>query len=144
MRLQSHDEFAHVARFHPVDGDFVVMRRESAPRLLDEPLGGVFSQCLDRLVVLYRGDDGLHLRIGEVDHRLDEVSLTWFRSESIARLVIETISGVEVFEYPAATVPGFDFSAGAEEEHFDFGLFLANVAADQDRAARLYLGVTSS
>ena len=144
MRLQSHDEFAVVARFRPVDGDFEAMARDEASGLLAEPLGGHFSQRLGPLVVLYRSDRGLRLRVGDVECGLDQISAQWSRTDETARLTLETPSGVQVFGYRAATIPEFDFTAGAEQEHFDFGLFLVNVIADKERAFRLYSGVSST
>jgi hypothetical protein len=38
-------------------------------------------------------------------------------------------------EFPAE----YDFTVGAEAEHFDFGLFVSNVVSDPERAARLYV-----
>lgn len=126
-----------------MDGDFAAMPRDEVAALLDEPLGGHFSQRLGPLAVLYRGDGGLRLRVGDLDYGLDQVTAEWSRTESTARLTLNTPSGGEVFEYPAAAHHEFDFTAGVEEEDFDFGLFLANVIRDDERASRLYSGGAS-
>ncbi len=142
MRLQSHDEFASVARFRPDDGDFVEMSRSDAGALLDRPLGGHFSRCLGRLAVLYRYGGVLRFRVGDLDYSLDQLSVEWSVDGKVARLSLESPDGRHAFEYAAAQSPEFDFTAGAEQEHFDFGLFVSNVAADVQRGARMYPGGT--
>lgn len=55
-----------------------------------------------------------------------------------ARLILTTPAKSYVFEYAMPETFAFDFTAGAEDEHFDFGLFVINISGDSQRAARMY------
>lgn len=94
--------------------------------------------------MLYRSDDRLRLRIGHEEAGLDQITVAWSRSSSRARVVITMPSGQQLFEYPVSEALEFDFTANTEPELFDFGLFLANVAANEERASRLYRAVAET
>lgn len=138
MRLQSHDQFARVARFQPERGEFAEMSRHDARGLLDQPLRGHFSWSFGPLAVLYRRGAVLRFRVGEVDWPLNQTRIAWSGHGPAVRIAVDTQDGSRAFEYAAAREFDFDFTAGADGEDFDFGLFVSNVAADAQRADRLY------
>lgn len=138
MRLQSHDQFALLARFEPERGELVEVSRDGAGALLDEPLAGHFSWSFGVLAVLYRHNDTLWLRVGDTACPLEHAIIDWSRDVSSAQLCVEMPTGVRVFEYPVDPPLAFDFTACAEPEDFDFGLFVFAIASDSERSALIW------
>ncbi|MFE6869291.1 hypothetical protein ACFVFS_22405 [Kitasatospora sp. NPDC057692] len=90
-------------------------------------------------VVLYREADGLRLRVGEEVVRLDG-SIDVQHHVVGADCVLTVGQSIEL-RYPApAEWSGLqdDLTPFVEAENFDLGLFVANVAGDPERSARIY------
>ncbi|MEU6971834.1 hypothetical protein AB0A71_29670 [Kitasatospora aureofaciens] len=90
-------------------------------------------------MVFYRDGDGLHLRVGDRECRIDSPSRVRHRIRE-AECVLD-VDQVAELHYP---VPSEwyglenDLTPFVEAEHFDFGLFIANVVGSEVRTGRIY------
>ncbi|MFE7487308.1 hypothetical protein [Kitasatospora sp. NPDC057541] len=124
-----------VAHFDPTTGatDHVRSVKPS------ETACGHYGKLAATDVALYREAGGLRLRVGEEVIRLDG-SVDVQHHVVGADCVLTVGQNIEL-RYPAP--PEWyglkdDLTPFAEAEHFDLGLFVANVAGDPERSARIY------
>ncbi len=103
-------------------------------------LEGVFALVGGQVLALYRHEH-LFIRLGRSVIQLDGANVSREVQTGLATLTVERSGSVEVFGYelPPIDPPlSDDPTPHVEEEDFDLGLFIANVANDPDRAERLY------
>lgn len=139
MILQSFDHFDQIAQFDPVNGSL-----ERGPRLKSpgaHAADGWFSDLGHVSVLLYREDGGLWLGVGEERFDLtgdSGIVVRWQRGASTALLSITRGEEQCVVRYPVGPVVSADDPTPfAEDEDFDFGLFVANVLSDAERLERV-------
>jgi hypothetical protein len=143
MLLRSHQSFSTLANYDPFTGSFATFSRnaERAGGVTD-PCEGSFDTIGKHRVLLFRSSDVLYL---EVDYqRLPMDGLIFELANSQGnRLLRITKQGVVLHElvYSNNQLPtsfADDPTAFAEEEDFDFGLFLVNLSQDKARQERIY------
>ncbi|MER8105535.1 hypothetical protein [Kitasatospora sp. NPDC094016] len=135
MLLASFDLFGRVADFEPATG-------ELSPERAIEPgqeTHGHYGALAGTVVVFYRDSDGLHLRVGVGECRIESSAQVRHRIQE-PECVLD-IDQVAELRYP---VPSEwyglenDLTPFVEAEDFDFGLFIANVVGDQRRVEGIY------
>ncbi|MFJ4188896.1 hypothetical protein [Kitasatospora sp. NPDC089509] len=135
MLIADFDRYGRCADFDPATGR-LGPGRAVAP---GESTHGHYGRLGRTPVVFYRGADGLRLRAGEHDVLLDAATPVRHRIAE-PECVLTVGQGIEL-RYP---VPpewyglADDPTPFVEPDHFDLGLFVANVLAHPDRGARLY------
>jgi hypothetical protein len=147
--LQSAERARDFARFDPITGKMDFFSEDGAPReQLQADSSGRFSFVEGALVVFYRDNGVLKLRIGDEEHVIDEETSSRIdkgRNRLIASLrrsrrhnqFLLTQNGetVMTFNYQApetSNIP-FDPTPFVEEEDFDFMLFIHHVLDDSPR-----------
>jgi hypothetical protein len=144
MRVQSHDRFAGFGDFNPDTRQLRECDGAAAPPgLLAQPLAGHYAWIGGVLAVLFREGGSLRFALGEGIHEVKgSFAVEWRRRGPRAVLTISDGGELTSVEYQTAlaTYPlaETDPTPFVESEHFDFGLFVRNVVADADRAARIY------
>jgi hypothetical protein len=142
--LQSKDRFDSLAELDVTTGAVSWISRSGVGEVAWEEIYGSFSCLAGRLVMLYRLEGVLRLRIDELTflltgiHSLDRMLL----GENMARLTLfegDTSIFSMTYRRPEVFPPlALDPTPFVEEEDFDFGLFLYNVLNDPGRRARIY------
>ncbi|MEV7598946.1 hypothetical protein AB0O91_16335 [Kitasatospora sp. NPDC089797] len=135
MLIADFDRYGRGADFDPATG------RLGSGRAVDpaEAVHGHYGRLGRTDVVFYRGADGLRLRAGEHDLPLD--AATPVRHRIAEPECVLTVGRSVELRYP---VPpewyglADDPTPFVEPDHFDLGLFVANVLAGPDRGAGLY------
>ncbi len=139
MLLLSHDRFGVVADFEPVGGQFLEIERSDAGDLINQPVSGHFARLGELLAVLYRSDGGLRMRLGSLDFALACTERVEWSSDGVtSTLEVELETERIRVQYPSGPSLVGDPTPFVEPEHFDFGLFVANVASDPARLERIY------
>ncbi|MFF4386340.1 hypothetical protein ACFY0G_05990 [Streptomyces sp. NPDC001552] len=101
------------------------------------PVRGEFGQLGDTLLVLYRADGALRLLVGDQDIEVTEgLEARHEFGEGSNTLTV----GARRIDYPRPDHQLYedDPTPFVELEHFDLGLFLANVLSDPPRCGRMY------
>ncbi|MFD8708426.1 hypothetical protein ACFV1W_38590 [Kitasatospora sp. NPDC059648] len=135
MLVASFDTYGRVAEFDPVTGA-LGPERDAGPGQVSH---GHYGQLACTRVVFYRGVDGLRIRAGERDIRLDAAA--GVRHRVVGPECVLAVGQDTELRYPVPPEwAGLedDLTPFAEAEHFDLGLFVANVLAAPARAARIY------
>ncbi len=146
MLLLFYDRYDTLAEFDPSTGRLEEFSRRAEPARATAPLQGTYARVDGRLVSLYRQDDGtLVLRVDALVVPLDTRSRIELLGSGRGRRVRVTRDGRPVAEWhheqPVLDPPlEEDPTPFVEEEHFDFALYLSNVASDSERCERLYRG----
>jgi hypothetical protein len=133
--VHSFDVFATVGRFNPGTGVL-----ETFPREAGEPgPEGHFAELDGRLVVLYRAADGLRVACDGRSWRADASTVRWSDRQGERTFSLNE-PGQPALElrYRPAELDADDLTPLADAEDWDFGLFVAEVVGDADRAARIY------
>lgn len=139
MLLQSHENFNYVADFDPRSGHITKMHRSEAGDLLLQTLRGHCSRLGEDNAVLYRLDRELRLRLGGRDLPVGQADrVEWTSDGTTSTLEVEFEGEIASVCYPSGPSLEGDPTPFVEPEHFDFGLFIANVAGDAGRSARIY------
>ena len=119
----------------------MLLQRSAAGDLLTQPLRGHFAYLGKVLGILYRLDDVLRLRLGDRDFLLAGADrVEWSVSGPTATLEIVLDPERISVQYSAGQSLVNDPTPFVEAEHFDFGLFVSNVASNDKRAGRMYQG----
>ncbi|MBD0689495.1 hypothetical protein [Streptomyces sp. CBMA123] len=135
MLIADFDVYGRAAEFDPATGRLGPARAVDA----GQRTHGHYGRVGRTGVVFYRGADGLRIRVGECDIRLD--AATTVRHRIVEPECVLTVGRIAELRYP---VPpqwyglAEDLTPFVEAEDFDLGLFVANVLADPDRADRSY------
>jgi hypothetical protein len=138
--VQCFDEYGLVADF---DAEHGVLRSKARPgALLPGHVDGWYSNLAHTCVVFYRSENRLCLNVADEHFELDGCTVvTWRQIESGAQLTVTDSARQMTLTYVS---PGLDLADDltpfVESEDFDFGLFIANVAADRDRSERIRTG----
>ncbi|MFI9365141.1 hypothetical protein ACIG5E_29435 [Kitasatospora sp. NPDC053057] len=135
MLVAGFDVSGRAADFDPATGRLGPERTVDSGRMTH----GHYGQLAGARVVFYRGADGLRIRVGERDTRLD--AATAVCHQVVGRQCVLTVGQVTELRYPVPPEwSGLenDLTPFVDAEDFDLGLFVANVLADRDRAARSY------
>ncbi|WP_030765926.1 MULTISPECIES: hypothetical protein [unclassified Streptomyces] len=137
--VQPFDHYGERAGFEPVTGSLVVHgRNQPAPDGEPSPTGH-YGRLGDVLVVFYRFDDDLRLRIGDREIALGDGSEARHeRLEDRCRLTIGN-SSVEYAAPRGLIDPAEDPTPFAEPEDFDIGLFVVSVLGSPSRRTSLYM-----
>ncbi|MEU4115411.1 hypothetical protein AB0F71_13055 [Kitasatospora sp. NPDC028055] len=135
MLIADFDTFGRVADFDPATG-LLGPGRTADP---GQRVHGHYGQLARVGVVFYRATDGLRIRVGEHDTRLD--AATAVRHRIVGPQCVLTVGRVAELRYPVPpewSGPADDPTPFVDAEDFDLGLFIADVLADRARAARVY------
>ena len=136
MLVQSHARYDTVADFDPATGLLAAFPRPSG--LNPAGTDGWYSVLGNDLVVFYRQEGRLHLRVSNRSWRADlGLEISWRREGDRVVLTIGEDPSRFELRYDPPTVPGpslgSDFTPFVESEDWDLGLFIANVLNDQER-----------
>ena len=142
MLLQSHRSFDTIGDYDPTTGRFDTFSRRAEPNRVTGQLSGAFDHIGGKRVLLYRLADSLYLEIDgqrlPLEKHVVEVrpvnGRRLLRVLSAGRVVAELTYDLPPLDPPLSVDP----TAFAEEEDFDFGLFLHNVSHDPSRQMRMY------
>ncbi len=139
-RVNSYSTFDRVALFNPDSGHLTEFSRGDATSVTQQPQRGAYAMLGRQWVVLYRSDEGvLRLRIGVSDFALTSANrVAWRQTGALAELEVSSNDVSHVLSYRSEPLPEGDPTPFVEAEDFDFGLFVANIARDRERASRLY------
>jgi hypothetical protein len=144
MILKRHTVFDTMGDFDPVTGALTLFSRAANPERVPGQLSGLFDEVGGKLVLLFRLDGILYLQVGDQrmamdDHTIELQSANGYR-------ILRVLSGRRVafeltYDPPIISPPlSDDPTPFVEEEHFDFGLSLANLSRDRGRQARMFSG----
>ena len=144
MILKCHTEFDKMGEYNPVTGTLSTFSRKAEPGRVPAQISGLFDQLGGKLILLFRLAGVLYLqvdgqRIPIGDHAIDLRSVNGrrvLRVRSGSKSVLEVMYNPPIIEPPLSEDP----TAFVEEEHFDFGLFVANLSKDKSRQGSLYTG----
>lgn len=142
MILGRYTIFDELGDFDPVTGLLTVFSGLAEPRREPDQISGTFDYIGGKLVLLFRLDGILYLQIE--GHRMPMNSHTIELQSMNGHRVLRVLSDDEVileleYESPIIDPPlSEDPTPFIEEDHFDFGLFLANLSRDRNRQARMY------
>ncbi|GIW80225.1 MAG: hypothetical protein KatS3mg105_2032 [Gemmatales bacterium] len=140
--LQSKDRFNDVVELNETTGDWRLVSRtsegENIPGLSN--MDGSFSMLSGVFCALFCSHDEIFVRIGETQIRLSDDIEILVDGPPEKRCLSLVVSGREHvrLEYALASKPiEGDPTAFTENEDFDFGLFLSNIAHSPNRQAVL-------
>lgn len=144
MILERYTVFDELAEYDPVKKSITKFSRQAKSEWVPSLISGHFDYIGPKLVLLFRLNDVLYFEIDGQrmtmhDHAIDLRSVIGHRALRVVRdnrIVLEWTYAAPVIDPPLAVDP----TPFVEEEHFDFGLFLANVSQDRSRQANLYAG----
>jgi hypothetical protein len=108
------------------------------------PIHGSFARLGTHLVFLYRQADVLHLRVDDSDIELtDDTCVELIRGETSVLIVIRDSVRLLCLEYKPYVTDEIDqwrmyMNPFIEDEHFDFGLFVWEVAQNAERRSAIY------
>lgn len=139
--LRSHHTAWRYAHFDAVSG-----RVKPVPvwrTLVRRPVtSGWYDQIATYQVVVFCANGGLSLAIDGKIHAFDDsVTVEWRKLGSTRRVAIfaGSVSLLDAEYAPDRLTRNLanDLTAGVEEEHFDFGLFILNLSRDRGRRDRI-------
>ena len=139
MLLQSHRSFDTIGEYDPITGRFETFSRRADPKRAAGQVLGVFDNIGKKRVLLYRLADGLNLEIEGKKLPLARhvIKMERVNEHSIIR-VLSQGQCISDLMYETPRLLADDSALFAEEEDFDFGLFLHNVSHDVSRQTRMY------
>lgn len=144
MLLNSNRVFDTLAEYDPTTRMLVTFSRAAEPERARSHVSGVFDYLGGKRLVLYRAGEDLWLDIDGMPIRIDTIGIKvecrgeerLLRAFSSDHLVFEVGYELPKLDPPIADDP----TPFIDEEDFDFGLFLQNIARDKSRQARIYRG----
>lgn len=145
LLLQSHDKYDELALFDPITGYLALHSKGATPVLSSLPPRGHFSKVDHHMVILYRDDDSLHLRVDKSDVVLDQrCTASLLRGDRQVLTIQRDGNTILSLDYARPAIdPPLDMDpTWTEEQDFDFGLFVYNVLKNADRRARIYTAVS--
>jgi len=144
MILRSHDNFDTLADYDPATRARSVFSKRGEPeRASSQHISGFFSELGGKRILFYRLAGSLYVdvdgrRVPFAGHTIELMTAgrdRTLRMLSGADVVLEVSYDQEPWHPSIWEVILTPF---AEEEHFDFGLFLENVWRDPARQARMF------
>lgn len=169
MLLQSFTTAREFAEFDPQTGSLNRFLKEGAEmEALQAEMQGRYESVEKDLLVFYRQDALLHLRIAANDYAINEQTESRLRTSWTDRVIRRTsppglqsaltrlARSYSTFELikngttlvtvryptPASSISAADFTPFVEDEDFDFVLFVHNVLSDPSRRAHIWTGTT--
>jgi hypothetical protein len=141
--LQSNDSFDELGKLNLDTGEISFLSKSQNPQASCTLIQGHYAKVGDSLVCLYRFDDVLYLRIGELQFEITDRVLCYLSRELNNRsfkLISDGKELVNVVYTPVKPeIPlNRDPTPFIEEEDFDFMLFIHNVINNFDRRHRIY------
>ena len=142
MILDCYTDSYTMGYYDPVTGTLTTFSRKEEPGRARGQSSGLFDHLGEKLVLLFRLDNVLYLqvegqRMPMADHAIEVRSVNGrqvLRVLSNSKVVLELTYDPPIIDPPLSEDP----TPFVEEEHFDFGLFLANLSKDQNRQDRIY------
>ena len=135
--LRSNRSFNRLLELDPASGESHEILATALGDKMPKKINGFFDRLGDTLVAVHAIDGHLVLRIGTNVISLEEGIIVLVDGPSNNRLLRVLQNGNEVMSvrYSIADAPKFknDPTPGIDDEDFDFGLFIANIAASLDR-----------
>ncbi|WP_460444002.1 hypothetical protein [Amycolatopsis cihanbeyliensis] len=130
-----------MACFYPED--VPAIRIFDRPEGWSEPISGHYDHIGDILVALYRFKGELMLRLGQRDFEVSRIKSMWHLKKDGKRELGLTIRDdwdvkLEYVSQSDDFIDVMDITPFAEEEDFDFGLFINNVVNNPDRSGNIY------
>ena len=142
--LQSNEQYDALAEYEPAQGTYTLVSKASLGDQASEETEGHFALLSKVFVALYQTDHVLFLRIGErVISLADDIRIK-VTGDADARQFIVTKNQDRILEFRyALTIPESieeDLTPFTEDEDENFGLFVANIA-NNDQRKRVLLGL---
>lgn len=138
MRVDSYDSYREVGFFDPETGALRKANRSEAD-ISGEDLRGHFSCAGGVVTVFYRQGDSLYLRLADRNWSAEPWLVTWSKEGSVSCLMVQDGAGFRAkIQYEVQARQPYDATAFAEDEDWDFGLYVVNVLNSQERRARIY------
>jgi hypothetical protein len=143
LRLQSSERFDDFALFDTVTGKTEFYSKKTDPEMANRPLSGSYCRLGNMLLKLYRISDVLYFAVDDQVVELTDATSVELEKERSNRTLSVYRGGQCVLECnyqrpSSGTLLEFDPTPFVEEEHFDFGLFVKNVASNPERRERIY------
>jgi hypothetical protein len=139
--LQRHTVFDTWGDFNPETGMLRTFSKKSASKC--GPTSGLFDYLGETLVILYRLDDNLYLLVGNRQMQMADhvIEIDSSGGRRIFRVIAGDATVLELaYDQPIIDPPlSEDWTQMVEEDHFDFGLFLANLSRDHIRQSHMYV-----
>lgn len=142
--LESNDRFDDLAELNTSTGQVSWFSRRANLTAASRPVRGHIAKLHGRTLCLYREAGVLHFRVNNEDFELTEKTYVKLeRIEDNVNRITVLRDGDEMFTWtyrrPVIEPPlEIDPTPFVEEEHFDFCLFVYNVAGDPSRRERIY------
>lgn len=144
MILERYTIFDEMGHYDSSSGTLTTFSRMTEPSRASSEISGHFDYLGENCVLLFRLAGVLYLQIEHqrmtmADHTIELRSDGGHRVLQVlsdSKVVVEMTYDPPIIEPPLSEDP----TPFVEEEHFDFGLFLANLSRDQGRKARIYAG----
>lgn len=142
--LQSKNKYHRLASLDIVSGRIEWRHRNKDFDPPIQSLQGSIGKIGKHILCLYKYDDVLHFRVDTKDFELTKDVTIGIENLRCRRRRLSILkNGREIFEFtyfrPINPIPlSLDPTPHIEEEDFDFGLFVYNVANDSQRRAVLF------
>ncbi|WP_445366009.1 hypothetical protein ACJJJB_07940 [Microbulbifer sp. ANSA001] len=142
--LQSNDKYNELAEYDHEEGTFTIVFRNGLGAKIPIKTVGTFAILSTVFVALYKFGQELYVRVGGQCIPLTDDVIVTVCGEVNSRLLTIKKAGVEVtsLNYTldvSKIIPG-DSTPFVEDEDFDFGLFVSNIATSSKRK-RVLLGL---
>lgn len=139
MWIQSKDEFDCVAQFDPGTGTLKKHSRTKLEQYAPQwsELAGSFSEAKNTVFVLYRNDDRIVFRTNSDEFVLDGRTIVNVIGKGRRKRMCIEKNGVSILEFEYEIVRSDtiadDSTPFADDEDFDFGLFVSNISKSTKR-----------
>jgi hypothetical protein len=144
MILKNHTTYDKMCEYDPVTGALTTFFLRVEPQRMPSEISGFFDHLGGKLVVLFRLAGILYLQVESQRIPIDNhtVEVQTVHGHRVLRVLTNGKAELEIrYEPPIIDPPlSEDPTPFVEEEHFDFGLFLANLSRDRGRQARIFGG----
>ena len=142
MLVNSHDVFRKVGFFDPETGALQEAERTEVD-LTGMVQRGHYSRAGGQLTVFYRIDDSFYLWLTGRQWSAESSLIAWSNRGNESCLTVQDSSGIRAeIRYEVQPRDPRDITPFAEDEDWDFGLFVTNVLNSPERSGRIYRVVT--
>ncbi|HRI56356.1 MAG TPA: hypothetical protein PK170_04585 [Anaerolineae bacterium] len=142
--LESFDRFDDLIEFEPTTGQMVWLSKRENPALAFRPIQGVVSRLDGHLVILFRENHGLYLRVDDLRVELtNDARVELEIGSKNALFIVRNEVPLVRLEYEAYMADKTDqwrmyLDPFIQDDHFDFGLFLFNTLNDLQKRDAVY------